>query len=450
MSKYIYKGKEYSNLNEIANAFGIKTRTLTARLKSGLNLEDAIEKPIEKKSVEIEYQGIKYPSISSLAKSMETDTDLVLSRIDLGWDLESALTVPIKQINTEVIYGNKKYNSIRELSTELDIPYSILYHHYYNTQDVEKAIEKSYESICKVKPSAWNKQYDSYSQMALAYGVKIHNLMRKINQGSNTEEAILYLLEHEKIRFEGKEYGSLVELAANYEIQPVNVWERIKQGWTLKESLTRSIRKSPGIYTTFRNKSYISQIDLCRDYGISVGCIRELLRTHESLSFMDVFEVFIKFKEQCNIPYDTQINVIPKCMINGKIYNRLEDFAKEIKISTPVISSAKSKSGINDLIETFKEMQSKTVVRYIYNGEIVQSKDLKKILNSRKIQKMADQKINIPLYQSLQKYDFNDRCFDTYKIFLELLSEAEMNIQENEGFCEDISHEYEGISIGGM
>ena len=95
-------------------------------------------------------------------------------------------------------------------------------------------------------------------------------------------------------------------------------------------------------------------------------------------------------------------------------------------------------------------MQAKTVVRYIYNDKIVQSKELKKILNSRQIGKMADKKIYVPLYPALQKYDFSDNCFDSYKLFFEILSEAEMRVQESKNFDEDIYEETEGLMMGGM
>lgn len=450
MKKYVYQGKEYLTIREIASEFNVSDRLVASRLRAGWTLEDAIEKPIKSMACETEYRGVIYPSIAELARTFDVDIDLLQTRLDLGWNIETALNTPVRSNSIEVVYKDKKYNSISELSIELDIPYSILSHHYYKTQNIETAIEKSYESLSRKKPTAWDKEYDSYSQIASVYGVKVHNLMRKINDGNKIEDAILDLLENEKIQFAGKEYNSIAELSADYKIQPTNVTGRIIQGWTLEEALTRPIRVAPGFYTEYRGKSYISKISLCRDYGISFACIRELLRTHEALSFMDMFEVFVKLKEKCLIPKSEQVNVIPKCVINGKVYNRLENFASEVNISSKIISMAKCRVGTNDLIDTFKNMQSKTVVRYVYNNEIVQSKELKKILNSRQIHKMADKKIYVPLYPTLQKYDFSDNCFDTYKMFFEILSEVEMRIQESENFDEDICEETEGLIMGGM
>lgn len=450
MSKYVYQGKEYSTIREIANEFNIRDSVVASRLRAGWTLEDAVKKPVKSMASKTEYKGVVYPSIAELARTFDVDIELLQTRLVLGWDIETALNTPVKSNSIEVVYKDKKYKSISSLSTELDIPYSILSHHYYRTQNIESAIEKSYESLNCQKPIVWNKEYDSYSQVASVYGVKVHNLIRKVNDGNTIEDAILYLLENEKIQFAGKEYNSIAELSADYKIQPTNVTGRIIQGWTLEEALTRPIRITPGFSTEYRGKKYISQISLCRDYGISFACIRELLRTHDTLSFMDMFEVFVKLKEKCLIPKSTQINVIPKCVINGKVYNRLEVFANEVNISTNNISTVKYRVGTNDLIDTLKNMQAKTVVRYIYNDKIVQSKELKKILNSRQIGKMADKKIYVPLYPALQKYDFSDNCFDSYKLFFEILSEAEMRVQESKNFDEDIYEETEGLMMGGM
>lgn len=85
-------------------------------------------------------------------------------------------------------------------------------------------------------------------------------------------------------------------------------------------------------------------------------------------------------------------------------------------------------------------MQNKMIVRYLYEGKLVQSKYLKTIMNSRQIKRMAENKINIPKFPTLLKYDFSDQCFDSTKIFYEFLNEAEMAMNENlnEDICNEI------------
>lgn len=391
-------------------------------------------------SNEIEYKGVIYPSIAELARAHDVEEELIYGRLNSGWDIETAMDTPLVKTNIEVVYNGKKYDSINKLATELEIPYNILYSHYYKTKNIETAIEKSYKAMSKEPLIVWDKQYDSYQQIAKTYGVESYKLIRNINQGYEIEESIMCLLETDKICFADKTYNSMIELAAEYSIQPDNVKQRIYLGWTLEEALTTPIRKIPGLSTEYRNQNYLSQVDLCRAYGISVTCVREQLNTHESLSFIDMFDIFVRMKEKCLISYSEQINTIPRCVINGKVYNRLIDFANETGISPKTISVNIRDTDSGDLIDALKLMQNKTIVRYLYEGKLVQSKYLKTVMNSRQIKRMAENKINIPKFPTLLKYDFSDHCFDSTKIFYEFLNEAEMAMNENlnEDICKEI------------
>lgn len=382
-------------------------------------------------SSEIEYKGVIYPSIAELARVYGKSEDVLYNRLSLGWDIETAMETPIVNKTIKIIYNGKLYNSFYQLANELELPYKTLYSHYCKTKNIETAIEKTYKAMRKEPLTVWNKQYNSYQQIASAFGVESYKLIKHINQGYEIEDAIIYLLESDKICFNNKIYNSMIELVADYNIQPDNVKQRIYLGWTLKEALTTPIRVIPGLSTEYRNQNYFSQVELCRAYGISVACVREQLRTHDSLSFIDMFDVFVKMKEKCLIPYSEQINTIPRCVINGKIYNRLIDFSNETDLTPKAISVNIRNTESRDLIDALKLMQNKTVVRYLYDGQLVQCKDLKKFMDSRRIKKMAENKIYIPQFPTLMKYDFNDRSFDSTRIFYEFLNQAEMAVNEN-------------------
>lgn len=228
-----------------------------------------------------EYKGVIYPSIAELARAHDMEEELLYGRLNAGWDIETAMDTPIVKTNIDVVYNGKKYDSINSLATEVEIPYNILYSHYYKTKNIETAIEKSYKSMDKEPLIVWGKEYSSYQQIAKIYGVESYKLIKNINHGYEIEDAIMYLLETDKISFADKKYNSMIELAAEYCIQPDNVKQRIYLGWTLEEALTTPIRKIPGLSTEYRNQNYLSQVDLCRAYGISVTCVREQL-THRN------------------------------------------------------------------------------------------------------------------------------------------------------------------------
>ena len=73
---------------------------------------------------------------------------------------------------------------------------------------------------------------------------------------------------------------------------------RLEYGMDLKEALTRPIKgMGSKNETVYRGKTYESQIDLCRAYGISVLCVRELLRS-QPLTFLEEFDVLNRLKDQ--------------------------------------------------------------------------------------------------------------------------------------------------------
>ena len=146
-------------------------------------------------SSEIEYKGVIYPSIAELARVYGKSEDVLYNRLSLGWDIETAMETPIVNKTIKIIYNEKLYNSFYQLANELELPYKTLYSHYCKTKNIETAIEKTYKAMRKEPLTVWNKQYNSYQQIASAFGVESYKLIKHINQGYEIEDAIIYLLE---------------------------------------------------------------------------------------------------------------------------------------------------------------------------------------------------------------------------------------------------------------
>ncbi|MDE8707209.1 hypothetical protein PZH31_16725, partial [[Ruminococcus] torques] len=82
------------------------------------------------------------------------------------------------------------------------------------------------------------------------------------------EEIILELLQKEPICFEGKTYNTLVDLCAEYQVQPCNVFERLKYGKTLEEAIYLPIRNNGKRYEIgYEGKVYQNAAFLCREYN---------------------------------------------------------------------------------------------------------------------------------------------------------------------------------------
>lgn len=391
------------------------------------------------KGKKIKYKGVEYPSLAALSDAYNMKAETVQYRLNKGWSLEDALTVPLSRVRFE--YDGVKYNSLKEFSDDYELPYSILSHHYNRTMDINLALEKTFVSMAKEKPVLWGNKYESYQDIATAYGISVSRLIRSVQKGNKIENVVMDLLENSTVTFMGKEYNGIRDICAEYSVQPINIYNRMLYGMDLLTAITKPIRNADyGNKIEYRERSYTSEVSLCREYGLSVGMIREQLRNHSSLSFKDMFDVFVHLKEHCNLPKDTQVNVIPYCIINGKIYNMLTDFSNECDITASSILSFKCRNNIDDLIDTLKILQSKTVPRYIMNGKLYASKELKAMGYSTPIIKKFE-KTYIPMYSGLQKFDFDYECYDVRGLYFKYLSEAEslaMEQSENDDFeCDD-------------
>ena len=91
----------------------------------------------------------------------------------------------------------------------------------------------------------WGKKYQSRYEVATAFGIREISISARIHTRNRTlEEIVLELLQKEPICFEGKSYNTLVELCAEYQVQPCNVFERLKYGKTLEEAIYLPIRNN--------------------------------------------------------------------------------------------------------------------------------------------------------------------------------------------------------------
>ncbi len=392
----------------------------------------------------LKYQGKEFDSIKSLAEFTGIKAATLQYRLAKGWSVQEAVETPVKDITRKISYQGKEYPSVKALAEELGLPYSILSHHAKRTENIEKAVEKSYESISREKPVLWGKCYASYEKIAEAYGIGARALCSRIAQGEALEEAVRTLLAAEIVQFRDKTYHGLAELCAEFSIQTTNVYDRLRYGMTLEEALTKPIRRTPrGTEISYRGKAYSSQISLCREYGISVGCVREQLRRHQKIPFLKMFDIFVRLKQAAGLPKEVQLNFIPRCIRNGKAYKLLRNLTQELGISASAVNSYQNRNGTQSLFDTLRSMQQKTVTQYLSDGRAVPRKELERQgYGSLKLFRMKEQKVQVPLYPSLQGYDFETGCCDTLYLYQQLLSEAEQEAeeQEQENFGEDAPH----------
>ena len=91
---YQYDNKEFSSLKALAGYAGINEKTLTARLRRGMSVEEACRKTDLRCTYFIEDDGEK--SITEICKDNDKNYGLVQDRLKYGYSMKDALNTPKK------------------------------------------------------------------------------------------------------------------------------------------------------------------------------------------------------------------------------------------------------------------------------------------------------------------------------------------------------------------
>lgn len=370
-----YKGKEYGSRKELCQEYGIDEKRVTGRLCSGWTLEEAVETALGEKvtnGIQTEYEGVQYPSLSSMAE-------------------------------------------------RLDLPLSILQHAYYRTKDIGQSVEYA-RGYASRDMAVWGKEYQSLSQVAMVFGISHYHLVSQVREGVRLQEAVKKALETEPVQFQGKTYEHFGDLCAAYRIQPANVYFRLEYGMDLKEALTRPVKGMGNKNeTVYRGKTYESQIDLCRSYGISVLCVREQLRS-QPLTFLEEFDVLNQMKERLGMGKEEMLNYIPHCRIRGRNYKTMAGLLREFGITASAFYTRKCRNEDKDVFAVLKEMQKETRRAYVVDGKPMLQEELEKMRYTKyRISRLA--RGELPKYPRLQGFDLDTGCMDGEKLYYEILNE---------------------------
>lgn len=179
------------------------------------------------------YDGKTYETIKEMAEEYGIDRQRIYSFRRRGWSLEDAMQMCVNDVRGRgrlFEYNGKLYRSPKALAEEYGLPWNSLAHYIQRCKTVEEAVDCCKEAQEK-KIMLWGKKYQSRYEVATAFGIRETSISARIHTRNRTlEEIVLELLQKEPICFEGKSYNTLVELCAEYQVQPCNVFERLKYG----------------------------------------------------------------------------------------------------------------------------------------------------------------------------------------------------------------------------
>ena len=109
---YILDGKEFNSIKSLAKYCGVNEKTITARLKNNMSIEDACKKK-DLRCTYYSYQNKENP-LCIICKEEEKDKDLVRNRLRYGFSLDDALNRPkkISKQGSPIVVNGVLYNSI--------------------------------------------------------------------------------------------------------------------------------------------------------------------------------------------------------------------------------------------------------------------------------------------------------------------------------------------------
>lgn len=239
------------------------------------------------------YDGKTYETIKEMAEEYGIDRQRIYSFRRRGWSLEDAMQMCVNDVRGRgrlFEYNGKLYRSPKALAEEYGLPWNSLAHYIQRCKTVEEAVDRCKEAQEK-KIMLWGKKYQSRYEVATAFGIRETSISARIHTRNRTlEEIVLELLQKEPICFEGKSYNTLVELCAEYQVQPCNVFERLKYGKTLEEAIYLPIRNNGKRYEIeYEGKVYQNAAFLCREYNISKLLVYGQQRYKPEYSFIECF-----------------------------------------------------------------------------------------------------------------------------------------------------------------
>ena len=371
------------------------------------------------------YDGKTYETIKEMAEEYGIDRQRIYSFRRRGWSLEDAMQMCVNDVRGRgrlFEYNGKLYRSPKALAEEYGLPWNSLAHYIQRCKTVEEAVDRCKEAQEK-KIMLWGKKYQSRYEVATAFGIRETSISARIHTRNRTLEEIVHeLLLKEPICFEGKSYNTLVELCAEYQVQPCNVFERLKYGKTLEEAIYLPIRNNGKRYEiVYEGKVYQNAAFLCREYNISKLLVYGQQRYKPEYSFIECFRLVKQLRDECGWPKTEVFAFIPRCKIQGKFYKRISDFASAVGMTRGQIDTYKSRHHHKNMIEALQEMKKDRIPAYKTEYGLLPYSEARKIkYTTKQLEQLEYVPSALPRYTMLQSFDFTQDSMDILLRYEEL------------------------------
>lgn len=246
---YLFKGKEYSSIKELAEAHDLPYGRVSSRLKAGLSLLDAMapeENPKRYGQKPVEIDGVNYASLTEAAKKLDITTAKLSKRLEyLNSDKSKAKLIQLKKSKPWVkkkrtlIVEGRIFASIMELSRYYKINEATIRNRLNSGGTIETAVGLTTEET--VFPLEFQgKTFNNQNEIAAFYEVERATFGYRFNKAKWTLEESLGLVKRDvkskTVTVQGVEFPSMSAVARHFGIQLVTFNGRLGRGWTLEEA----------------------------------------------------------------------------------------------------------------------------------------------------------------------------------------------------------------------
>lgn len=109
---YVYEGREFSSIRKLSGYVNVNEKTLTARLRKGMSVEEACRKADLRCSYYVD--GGKEKSITQICREQAKNADLIRNRLKYGYSLNDALNKPkrVSKQGMPIVVNGILYNSV--------------------------------------------------------------------------------------------------------------------------------------------------------------------------------------------------------------------------------------------------------------------------------------------------------------------------------------------------
>lgn len=294
-----YKGKVYSSLAELARTFGINQTSLNIRLKKGMSVEEALNRPLPQKNKYLcEGKYVELIKVKMYCKEHGANEFTVmqhyLNRKEENPDIRDIVKALLeKKENQTVTYHGKKYPNFSKAISDLEIKES--------PPTIKNRMEKhgmSFEEVIDADPRMFKggrifnykgKVYYSFQELSEGVGVPEGTLRKRLKKGMSVEEAVeaprnQIVKNREVISYKGKTYkmwSEFLEENPLFKRARSSIQQRRERGMSIEEALEDYAKKN--FVTDHKGNVYRNNTERSLEYGLNPTTVRNRLMLGWSL-----------------------------------------------------------------------------------------------------------------------------------------------------------------------